>query len=76
MLSNQAEEETPDYQCGYCHTELVDGNHNAAPRNALMGYNTVKIDYDIQCFSCWKTSTIRVTVKSPFHIVDGEPRNV
>lgn len=70
------------FECGWCHAKLygsdLDKNYNfaATPSEAKMGYATFTVDYDVQCHQCWCMTTIRFRIKSPLHIIDGEPENV
>lgn len=66
-----------DFECSWCHTKFTDqGQFSATPVSAETGFATINIQYDVQCFNCWRQTSIVVKVKSPLHVIDGDYQNV
>lgn len=56
-------------QCGWCGTPLTKQSqfgHRVA--KVEMGFVSVRIDYDLDCFSCGRQTTVRLHLVSPLHV--------
>lgn len=59
-------------QCGYCKEQFTGQSqfrHEVAKVES--GFVSVRIDYDLTCFSCGKSTTVRVSIVSPLQIGDA-----
>jgi 5-methylcytosine-specific restriction endonuclease McrA len=63
------EQQMNKLQCGYCKIPFTRQSlfgHRVAKVD--MGFVSIKVDYDLDCFSCGKQTTVRMHITSPLQV--------